>query len=331
MVTQMDVARRAGVSRRTVSNVVTDFPYVKTEVRERVQRAIVELGYVPNRAAQRLRTGRSGVIALLVPEVGVGYFGEIGNLIIEAAAARGVGTIVAQTRGSRTRELQEIERVLALQPDGLILSPLGLTAEDLESIQTRCPVSLIGEHFLGSADSAVAIDNVSAARELVSHLLSLGRRNIAFLGMTDDAPRFMSLRHDGYVAALQEFGVEPAGDIRTDAYEFIDGFTSGTLLAERIRAGAEIDAVFCVTDELAIGVIRALHDAGLHVPGDVAVAGFDDIAEGRYSTPRLTTVSPDKEQIARRALAVLLDGPAPASAIEYRLSIRESSAGVGLS
>ena len=89
MVTQMDVARRAGVSRRTVSNVVTDFPYVKTEVRERVQRAIVELGYVPNRAAQRLRTGHSGVIALLVPEVGVGYFGEIGNLIIEAAAARG--------------------------------------------------------------------------------------------------------------------------------------------------------------------------------------------------------------------------------------------------
>lgn len=326
----MDVARRAGVSRRTVSNVVTDFPYVKSEVRDRVQRAIVELGYVPNRAAQQLRTGRSGVIALLVPEVGVGYFGEIGNLIIEAAAARGVGTIVAQTRGSRTRELQEMERVLALQPDGLILSPLGLTAEDLESIQTRCPVSLIGEHFLGSADSAVAIDNVSAARELVSHLLSLGRRNIAFLGMTDDDPRFMSLRHDGYVAALKDFGAEPAGDIRTDAYEFIDGFTSGSLLAERIRSGTQIDAVFCVTDELAIGVIRALHDAGLHVPGDVAVAGFDDIAEGRYSTPRLTTVSPDKEQIARRALAVLLDGPAPAGAIAYRLSIRESSAGAGL-
>jgi LacI family repressor for deo operon, udp, cdd, tsx, nupC, and nupG len=327
VVTQVDVARRAGVSRRTVSNVVTDFPYVKSEVRERVQRAIAELGYVPNRAAQRLRTGRSGVIALLVPEVGVGYFGEMGDLIIEAAAARGMGTIVAQTRGSRARELQEIERVLALQPDGLILSPLGLTAEDLASIQARCPVSLIGEHFIGGAESAVAIDNVGAARELVSHLLSLGRRHIAFLGVTDDVPRFMSLRRDGYLAALHDFGVEPAGDVRTDAYEFIDGFTSGTRLAERIRDGAGIDAVFCVTDELAIGVIRALHDAGLHVPGDVAVAGFDDIAEGRYSTPRLTTISPDKQQIAHRALEALLSGESSSGAIEHRLSIRESTVG----
>jgi len=232
-----------------------------------------------------------------------------------------------QTRGSRTRELQEIERVLALQPDGLILSPLGLSAEDLESIRARCPVSLIGEHFLGSAESAVAIDNVGAARELVSHLLSLGRRHIAILGVTDDVPRFMGLRRDGYLAARQEFGVEPAGDIRTDAYEYVDGFTSGSHLADRIRAGAAIDAVFCVTDGLAIGVIRALHDAGMHVPDDVAVAGFDDIAEGRYSTPRLTTISPDKQQIAHRALEALLGGESPSGAIEHRLSIRESTVG----
>jgi len=327
VVTQMDVARKAGVSRRTVSNVVTDFPYVSTEVRERVQRAIAELGYVPDRAAQRMRTGRSGVIALLVPEVGVGYFGEMGDLIIEAAAARGMGTIVGQTRGSRIRELQEIDRVLALQPDGLILSPLGLTPEDLVAVRNRCPVSLIGEHFLGSGEPAVAIDNFAAARELVSHLLSTGRRRIAFLGVTDDVPRFMSLRHDGYLAALRDGGAEPAGDVRTEAHEYIDGFTSGTRLAARIRAGAEIDAVFCITDELAIGLIRALHDGGLSVPGDVAVAGFDDIPEGRYATPRLTTVAPDKEEIARRALGALLDEASPTGPIQYRLSIRESTAG----
>lgn len=327
MVTQLDVALRAGVSRRTVSNVVTNFPYVRSEVRERVQRAIVELGYVPNRAAQRLRTGRSGVIALLVPEVGVGYFGELSDLIIEAAAARGVGTIVAQTRGDRGRELQEIERVLAMQPDGLILSPLGLTSEDLATIRERCPVSLIGEHFLGSGEHAVAIDNLGAAREVVSHLLSLGRRRIAFLGVTDDVPQFMSLRHDGYLAALRDVGAEPAGDIHTEAHEYRDGFESGGRLAERIRAGAEIDGVFCVTDELAIGLIRALHDAGLRVPEDVAVVGFDDIPEGRYSTPRLTTVSPDKHQIARWALEALLDGTSPASPVEHRLTTRESSVG----
>src|SRR5690606_19277763 len=131
MVTQQDVADRAGVGRRTVSHVVTGFRYVNAEVRERVLRAIDELGYVPNRAAQQLRTGRSGVIALTVPEIGVGYFGELGTLIIEEAAARGIGTVVAQTRGSRARELTELERLLALQPDGVIMSPLGLTAADV--------------------------------------------------------------------------------------------------------------------------------------------------------------------------------------------------------
>ena len=327
MVTQLDVARRAGVSRRTVSNVVTDFPYVREEVRVRVQRAIEELGYIPNRAAQRLRTGRSGLIALLVPELGVGYFGELGNLIVEAAAARGVGTIVAQTRGSRARELQEIERMLALQPDGLILSPLGLTPDDLAAIDARCRVALIGEHFVGRAGSAVAIDNHAASYEVVSHLISIGRRRVAFLGVTDDAPRFMSLRRDGCLAALRDAGLEQARDVPTDAYEFRDGFESGVRLAEEIRGGAAIDAVFCVTDELAIGLMRALHDAGLRVPQDVAVAGFDDIEEGRYSTPRLTTVSPDKRQIAERALGALLDDDAAAEPVEYQLQIRESTSG----
>src|SRR5690606_34339528 len=144
-----------------------------------------------------LRTGRSGVIALTVPEIGVGYFGELGTLIIEEAAARGIGTIVAQTRGSRSRELAEFERLLALQPDGVITSPLGLTAADVAGLAARVPVALIGEHFVGAgaatdaetaagvADAAVAgplhpvaIDNALAASEVVAHLVGLGRRRI---------------------------------------------------------------------------------------------------------------------------------------------------------
>jgi DNA-binding LacI/PurR family transcriptional regulator len=339
VVTQQDVAERAGVGRRTVSHVVTGFPYVNAEVRARVLRAIDELGYVPNRAAQQLRTGRSGVIALTVPEIGVGYFGELGTLVVEDAAARGLGTVVAQTRGSRERELTELERILALQPEGVIMSPLGLTADDLASISARVPVALIGEHFVGAAGVAgaagaagavrpIAIDNAAAASEVVAHLASLGRRRIAYLGMPGDGPRFNALRREGARATLARIGLDPVADVELRDFTWEDGYRAGAEVARSVAAG-DLDAVFCVTDEVAIGVMRALHDAGLRIPADVAVAGFDDIPEGRFATPRLTTVAPDKAEIARRAVAAVLGEQQPAGPVPHRLEPRESTLGPG--
>lgn len=323
MVTQMDVARLAGVGRRTVSNVVIGFPHVSEDVRARVLRAIDQLGYVPNRAAQHLRTGRGGVIALTVPEVGVGYFGELANLIIEEAASRGVGTVVAQTHGSRERELAEIERILALQPDGLIASPLGLTPDDVEQLSHRTRVAVIGEHLHGQGVASIAIDNAAAADEVVEHLIRSDRRGIAFIGATGDLPRFNALRRDGYSSALARHGLEPFTGISVADFTSQAGFEAGAELARHAASG--IDAAFCVTDEVAIGVVRALHDAGIRVPGDVAVAGFDDIPEGRYSTPRLTTASPDKREIARRAVACALGEPPVRAAIGHVIVTRESS------
>lgn len=327
MVTQSDVAERAGVSRRTVSNVVTGFPYVSKDVRARVLEAIEELGYVPNRAAQQLRTGRSGVIALTVPEVGVGYFGELGNLIVEEAAARGFGTVVAQTRGSRAREIAELERLLALQPDGIILSPLGLTTDDLVAASRRTSIALIGEHVADGPFTPIAIDNQRAAHDVVAHLLELGRRHIAFVGMSGDSPRFNTLRRTGYETALDAAAVSPAAVIPTADFNSSDGYLAGAEAARRIRSGEQLDALFCVTDEVAIGLIRALHDARLRIPDDVAIAGFDDISEGRYSMPRLTTVSPDKREIARRAVSAVLGEPRETSEIGYQLALRESTIG----
>lgn len=330
MVTQQDVADRAGVGRRTVSHVITGFPHVSVDARERVLRAIDELGYVPNRAAQQLRTGRSGVIALTVPEIGVGYFGELATLLVEDAAARGLGTVVAQTRGVRARELAELERILALQPDGVIMSPLGLMAHDLAGIAARVPVALIGEHFVGGAGGGVAapiaIDNAAAASEVVAHLAGLGRRRIAFVGLPGEGPRFNALRRSGMRAGLERAGLSPVADAPVRDVTWQEGHRAGVEVARRVVAG-EVDAVFCVTDEVAIGVMRALHDAGLRIPGDMAVAGFDDIPEGRFATPRLTTVAPDKAEIARRAIAVVLGEQPPAGAVPHRLALRESTGG----
>ncbi|WP_170154361.1 LacI family DNA-binding transcriptional regulator [Protaetiibacter intestinalis] len=329
MVTQQDVADRAGVGRRTVSHVVTDFPHVNPAVRERVLRAIDELGYVPNRAAQRLRTGRGGVIALVVPEIGVGYFGQLAHLVVEEAAARGVGTIVAQTHGLRERELVEIERILALQPDGLILSPLGLTAADLAALDVRTAVALIGERFAEPDARTIVVDNESASAELVAHLVASGRTCVAYVGGTQEEPRFDSLRRTGYLSALAEAGLQAPPIVELADYTTPEGHAAGLELVRRIRAGESVDAVFCVTDEVALGVLRALHDGGVRVPDEVAVAGFDDIAEARYATPRLTTVAPDTAQLARRAVAAAL-GDAPADAagrIPHRLQLRESTDG----
>lgn len=331
MVTQQDVADRAGVGRRTVSHVVTGFPYVSAEVRERVLQAIDELGYVPNRAAQQLRTGRSGVIALTVPEIGVGYFGELGTLVVEEAAARGLGTVLARTRGARDGELTELERILALQPDGVILSPLGLTPADLAAIAARVPVALIGEHLLGVAADApgvrpIAIDNAAAASEIVAHLVERGRRRIAYIGTAGPEPRFNALRREGARAGRAAAGLEEVADIELHDFTWEEGHRAGAEAARRVRSG-ELDAVFCVTDEVAIGAMRALHDAGLRIPDDVAVAGFDDIPEGRYAMPRLTTVAPDKPEIARRAVAAVLgQEPAPGP-VPHTFVPRESTLG----
>src|SRR5690606_22159168 len=208
--------------------------YVSKDVRERVLRAIEELGYVPNRAAQQLRTGRSGVIALTVPEVGVGYFGELGNLVVEEAAARGLGTVVAQTRGSREREITEIERLLALQPDGVIMSPLGLTAEDLAGVSARTEVALIGEHFVGSPIRTIAIDNAAAAGDIVTHLVQSGREHIAFLGMSAASPNFNQLRRRGYLEALERHGIAPVAAVEARDFTSADGYDAGAVLAARL-------------------------------------------------------------------------------------------------
>jgi DNA-binding LacI/PurR family transcriptional regulator len=253
VVTQQEVADRAGVGRRTVSHVITGFPHVSAEARARVLRAIDELGYVPNRAAQQLRTGRSGVIALTVPEIGVGYFGELGTLIVEEAASRGLGTVVAQTRGVRDRELTELERILALQPDGVIMSPLGLTSDDLASISARAPVALIGEHFVGRAGGVapIAIDNVAAASEVVEHLVHLGRRRVAFLGMPGDGPRFNSLRRRGARAALERAGLAAAADVEVDDVTWEHGYRAGAELAERVR-GSELTSSAILVDRVPV-------------------------------------------------------------------------------
>ncbi|WP_422754475.1 LacI family DNA-binding transcriptional regulator [Micromonospora sp. WMMD708] len=325
-----DVAERAGVSVKTVSNVVNGYQHVRPETRARVEAAIAELRYRPNLSARNLRKGRTGVIALAVPELDVPYFAELARHVVAAAADHGWTVLIDQTGGGRERERVAAAGVGDHMIDGLIFSPLSLSADDLVGLEL--PMVLLGERTDHGRADHVMIDNVTAAREMTAHLIGLGRRRIAAVG-AQHTPEGAGarLRLAGYTAALADAGIgyDERLVAATPAWHRADGAAA---LRHLLASGARPDAVFCFSDTLALGALRALHEAGLRVPADVAVAGFDDIEDGRFSVPTLTTVSPDKERIARLAVDLLAgrlagerNAPAREVTAPHRLTFREST------
>jgi DNA-binding LacI/PurR family transcriptional regulator len=330
-----DVAKLAGVSVKTVSNVVNDYTHVTEATRERVARAIAELNYRPNPAARTLRKGRSGIIGLAVPELGIPYFSELAALIIDAAAEKSWTVLVDQTSGLPEREMLVSEGIRSHLLDGLIFSPIAMGREELERRRDDTPLVLLGERIFDGPADHIAIDNVDAAREATAHLLGLGRRRIAAIGDQRHVPsgRTAHLRLDGYRQALAEAGlpVDEELVVPADYYHRDYGATATSRL---LALDQPPDAVLCFSDLLALGAIRTLLAGGRRVPEDVAVAGFDDIEDGRFSTPTLTTVRPDKQGIARLAVSLLLSrmhggrlGPPREVQLGYALEVRESTVG----
>jgi DNA-binding LacI/PurR family transcriptional regulator len=324
------------VSVRTVSNVVNDFPLVAPATRERVQRAIDELRYRPNAAARSLRGSRSGLIALVIPEIAAPYFGELAALVVRMAEERSWTVLVDQTDGDPERELRLLDGPRAHVVDGLIVSPWALSPAQLRRSRGGAPLVLLGEQDADGLFDHVAIDNVAAAAEATRHLVGLGRRHIAAIGLQPHlANGTAEQRHAGYRQALAEARLpfEPALERPVRRLHRADGAAA---LTELLDAGRPVDALFCFSDQLALGALRAAADRGVRVPDDLAIVGFDDIEDGRYSTPSLSTVSPDKAAIARLALDCLADrgagarpDPAPRPGRRFtaphHLELREST------
>ena len=327
-----DVAVLAGVSPRTVSNVVSGYVHVRPETRQRVQRAIEELRFKPNLSARSLRLGRTGMIGLALPEIAAPYFAELADHIERAAHARGVTLLIDQTAADPDRERQVLKGYGSQVIDGLIFSPMALTGQDLARQPLDIPTVLLGERAAGGALVRVAIDDLTAAREATGHLLDSGRRRVLAVGV-DLTPRASgpSLgRLRGYREAHEQRGlpVDPQLEVRTGGWGRAAGYTGVDRL---LRAGTGFDAMFCFNDALAAGAIRAATDHGVAVPDEVGVVGWDDVEESAYSTPSLTSVRPDKAAIAVAAVELLLAQIAgePVDELEvlcgYSLVVRESS------
>jgi DNA-binding LacI/PurR family transcriptional regulator len=302
-----DVAERAGVSVKTVSNVVNGYVHVSRATRSRVDEALAELDYRPNLAARNLRRGRSGIVALALPELEVPYFAELARHVVEAARQRGWTVLIDQTDGQQDREELVMDGYGTHLMDGLILSPIASGATELSARRSIIPTVLLGERIYDGPDDHVSIDNVAAAATAVRHLIDLGRRRIAVVGRQSEASaQTARLREQGYREAVAAAGLplDPELVVATDTFTRHEGSAA----VDRLMAlPVPPDALFCFNDLLALGVLRRLHELGARVPDDVAVVGVDDVEDSRYATPTLTTIRPDKTRIAQLAVELLAD------------------------
>ncbi len=334
-----DVALLARVSSKTVSNVVNDHPHVHPDTRARVQRAIAELGYRPNLSARGLRSGRTGVIGLAVPDLRQSYFAELADAVIAAAERRDLGVIVGQSGADRDHETAVVANGLR-QTDGLLFSPQRLGTEDRGLLNhVEYPLVLLGERIFGGPTDHVTMHNIEGARAAVDHLLALGRRRVAVVGAHPDGRtgqlRPSDLRVRGYREALTAAGVplDPRLERAVAPWHSEDGVNA---TRELLASGVEFDAVFALNDTLGIGALRALGEVGRRVPDDVAVIGFDNIPHGRFTLPSLSTVDPGRDEIAETAVAMLVEriewgtGTAPPPRLHkaaFRVVTRESTGG----
>lgn len=302
-----DVAERAGVSMRTVSNVVRDYEFVSPQTRARVKAAIAELGYRPHLTARRLATGRTGMIAVAVPEMDQPYFAEMSRCLGEEADRRGYRIIVEQTLNDIEAERAVIRDREEGLVDGVIFHPARIDTLEIARLRPDTPLVLLGEAARPLTTDHVMIDNTAAARDGVDLLLQAGRRRVAFLAVVrGDITESTQLRLVGYQEALVAAGVplDPDLVMQSDGFAIEDGVRAVT---RSIEAGVAFDAILCRDDIFAMAALRALAEAGLRVPDDVAVLGWDDTALARSSTPALSSVSPDKRELAKVALDLLED------------------------
>jgi len=298
-----DVAKLAGVSHQTVSRVLNDHPHVRHETRLRVLDAMRVLNYRRNLAARTLATRRSGTLGIVGFETTL--FGPASMLygIEDAARTAGYFVTVTTVRSLERRPVidavdrlhqQSVEGIIAIAPKPAVTNALAQVSPDLARV-------CVGGGAGDDAVPTVRIDNVAGARLATQHLLDLGHATVHHVAGPADWPEAQE-RIDGWRSTLYTAGaVVPP--VRPQGWSAESGYEQGRALA----ADRSVTAIFCANDQIALGVLRALHEAGRRVPDEVSIVGFDDTPDSAYFLPPLTTVRQDFAELGRRSIALLLD------------------------
>ncbi|MDG3444241.1 LacI family DNA-binding transcriptional regulator [Nitrospirillum amazonense] len=306
MPTIQDVARRARVSTATVSRVLSTPGVVSEATRERVMAAVDALGYEPNHAAKSLRTLRTAKIVVTVPDISNPFFSSVIRGAEEAAQAAGYSVLLGDTRHSTEREEQYAGMLRRKEADGLIFLGHRLPdtlAELIGRQGAKAPVVNGCEFSPDLGVSSAHIDNAAAAAEAMDLLYGLGHRAIGVITGPLASPISRD-RLDGVRASAARHRAETALRIATGDFSV----ESGEREAQGLLTGGDTPtALFCFSDEMAMGALAAARRAGRRCPDDLSLVGFDDIRFARYLDPALTTVSQPMEDLGRTAVALLLD------------------------
>jgi len=327
-ITIVDVAREAGVSYGTVSRVINNSPNVKLETRERVKDVINRMGFVGNRSARSLVSGRTHMIGLLIPDLGTAYIGEIiRGIDIELETAR-YNMMLYTTHRREIKESGYIYSLIQSGVDGLILILPRNPANYLERLRSlQFPYVLVDHQGIDDQGPAVGATNYQGAFDATEYLIGLGHKRIAFITGSMDLGCSQE-RLAGYKAAMKKYAIPLVKEwIIEGDFEMSTGYVSAKVLMSFTEKPT---AIFASNDMMALGVMNAVRDIGLRIPGDISVIGFDDIFQAGQTMPGLTTVHQPLERMGREATLMLIDmmekGEIKTGKIEFptRLVLRDS-------
>ena len=315
MATIKDVALQAEVSVTTVSHVVNDTRHVSAKVRERVELAIRELGYVPNAMARSLKSNTTSTLGMLIPNSSNPYFAEIVRIVEDRCFAAGYTLVLCNTDDEPQRQSVYLKVLAERRIDGLIVvsTGAGTGTDDSASLAKqlhglRVPTVLVDREIDDPACDLVETAHMQGGLLAVRHLLSLGHKRIACIGGPVGVMP-SEQRVEGWRMALAESGATP--DIAdAGALLWRGGFTSQggyEAMHAILRTERKPSAVFVCNDLMAIGALRAAHESGVRVPDELSIVGFDDIELSAYMSPPLTTVAQPKERIGALAVDMLLE------------------------
>ena len=299
-----DIAKNADVSHSTVSRALHNSPLIALETRQRIQRIAREMGYTPSAIARSLVTRRTHTIGLVVTTISDPFISEVVRGVEETALNNDYSVILCNCNAESERELASVRALQEKRVDAIIVtaSRVGsLYVPRLEKL--NIPIVLINNQQAGRYLHSVSTDNFVGGRLAGEYLLSLGHRRIAYLGIVPDAYASVE-RLEGCRAVLQEHGLDIHDDWLLSANGRADGGQAG--VARLLRCATRPTAIFCYNDVTAIGALQALKAAGLRVPGDISLIGYDDIAFTVFIDPPLTTIAQPKYTLGRRAMELTL-------------------------
>lgn len=306
-VSVVDVARRAGVSLGTVSNVLNRPERVTPAIRGRVLVAIEELGFVRNEAARQLRAGRSRAIGLVVLDFGNPFFTDLAAGAESAAAEAGLSVVLCNSANSQDRERHHLNLLQQQRSYGILITPVAGKTSRIDEIRRTGTAAVLVDRASGRRRCSVSVDDVVGGCVAVAHLLQGGHRRIAFVGGPMSLNQ-VSERLRGARQAFGDVGVPLQGlvELETAAMTVAEGRHAGERIAE-LAAEERPTAVFCANDLLALGLLQEMTRRRIGVPGELAIVGYDDIEFAAAAAVPLTSVRQPRAQLGHAATNLLID------------------------